>query len=425
MTGFSPRAYDPHPCYEPVDGVVLSGWTTLAVRASRTRLLAVDGPEIAPWDELVSQLRSELGQRGVAVRTLDAREGMASWETIVASTSSTELADDPEFETLADASLEDLFQRPVQAESETDAVTVIFGPGAALSGHDELWYFDLPKRFAEAAVVAGSGRNLGQRDMPGNPTPGNPTARRLFYVDWPILDRHRETIAPRVSLWIDAQDADRPTALEAPTLAATAAALVRRPLRTRPVFNTTVWGGHWGQRQLGLGTDQPNSAVGYELIAPEKDVASRRAILARYLAGPNVTSTTGLDVHDVFDRSRGGDEWATQVLEDAFRTLRGELAPWFTRFQATTVAFGGAMTGSWDLVLPPIRSGLTTAGARIDIELLPSAETERSAVVGAATYAHPVKVCLSSADEQSRRGVGAEASSAIPATPTPKEPQAR
>jgi mannose-6-phosphate isomerase class I len=272
VTGSSPRAYDPYPFYEPVGGVVLSGWTTLADHAARTRLLAVDGPEIAPWDELVSQLRRELGERGIAVHALDAREGMASWETIVASTSSTELADDPDFEKLAVASLEDLFRRPVQAEGDTDAVTVIFGPGAALSRHDELWYFDQPKRYAEAAVGAGTGHNLGQRDMPGNPTLDNPIARRLFYVDWPILDRHRDTIAPKVLLWIDAQDANRPTALEAPTLAATAAALVRRPFRTRPVFNTTVWGGHWGQRQLGMGTDQPNSAVGYELIAPESGV---------------------------------------------------------------------------------------------------------------------------------------------------------
>jgi predicted NBD/HSP70 family sugar kinase len=58
-----------------------------------------------------------------------------------------------------------------------------------------------------------------------------------------------------------------------------------------------------------------------------------------------VTSTTGLDVYDVFDRSRGGDEWATQVSEAALRALGGALAPWFTRFQANTVAFGGAMTG--------------------------------------------------------------------------------
>ena len=82
------------------------------------------------------------------------------------------------------------------------------------------------------------------------------------------------------------------------------------------------------------------------------------------------------------------------------------------------------MTGSWDLILPPLRRGLITAGARIDIELLPSADTERSAPVGAATSAHAVQVCLSSADEQSGRGVRAETASAIPATRTPKEPQA-
>jgi len=51
-----------------------------------------------------------------------------------------------------------------------------------------------------------------------------------------------------VSLWIDAQTAHRPTALEAATLVATAAALVRRPFRTRTMFNR------------------------YELIAPESGV---------------------------------------------------------------------------------------------------------------------------------------------------------
>lgn len=239
----------------------------LADRAARAGVLAVDGPEIAPWDELVSELRRELSRRDVAADIIDARDGMASWKTIRALTSSTELAEDPDFEKLAAASLQDLFQRPVQAERDTEAVTVIFGPGAALSRHDELWYLDQPKRYAEAAVGAGAGRNLGQQG-----TTSIATTRRLFYVDWPILDRHREAIAPMVSLWIDAQSAHRPTALDAATLAATAAALVRRPFRTRPMFNTTVWGGHWGQQQLGMGTDQPNSAVGYELIAPESGV---------------------------------------------------------------------------------------------------------------------------------------------------------
>jgi glucokinase len=121
-----------------------------------------------------------------------------------------------------------------------------------------------------------------------------------------------------------------------------------------------------------------------------EDVVSRRAILARYLAGPDVRRTPGLDVREVFERSRGGDAWATQVLQDAFRALGSALAPWFTRFEATAVAFGGAMIGSWDLILPPFRSGLTDAGAPIDIGLLPSVDTERSALVGAATHTHPL-----------------------------------
>ena len=304
MTDSASRDYEPCPCYEPVGGVVLSGWTMLADHAARTCVLAVDGPEIAPWEELINHLRCELSGRDIVIHTRDARDGMVSWDTIVASTSSTVLADDPDFETLADASLEDLFGLHVQAERDAEAVTVIFGPGAALSCHDELWYFDQPKRYAEAAVGAGTGRNLGQREMSGGPT-----TRRLFYVDWPILDRHRDAIAAQVSLWIDAQDVHRPTALEAATLADTAAALVHRPFRTRPVFNTTVWGGHWGQRQLGMGTDQPNTAVGYELIAPESGVLiGSQAELAvevpfQLLVSLHPTELLGESVHERFGTS--------------------------------------------------------------------------------------------------------------------------
>jgi glucokinase len=121
-----------------------------------------------------------------------------------------------------------------------------------------------------------------------------------------------------------------------------------------------------------------------------EDVVSRRAILARYLARPNVRNAPGLDVRDVFEASRAGDDWATQVVEDAFRALGGALAPWLTRFEATAVAFGGAMTGSWGLILPPLRRGLTQTGARADLELLRSADTETSALVGAAFYSHRV-----------------------------------
>lgn len=267
MTGCQPRGYDPWPYYRPVEGAVLSGWSILADLAKRTPVLAVDGPEIAPWSALVDHLRDRLRRQGMPVHMVDARDGMASWENIVAATTSAQLTDDPDFEVLASASLADLFEHPVDVDLAANGLTIVFGPGAALSRHRTLWYFDLPKRYAEAAVTSGSGHNLGQRGADDSPT-----TRRLFYVDWPILDRHRDQIASTVSLWIDAQDFERPTALDARTLQATTGQLARHPFRTRPTFNATTWGGHWGQQQLGVGLDQPNTALGYELIAPESGV---------------------------------------------------------------------------------------------------------------------------------------------------------
>jgi glucokinase len=118
-----------------------------------------------------------------------------------------------------------------------------------------------------------------------------------------------------------------------------------------------------------------------------EDVVSRRAILARYRSRGDEADSPRLDAREVFDRARRGDDWAAQVLNDAFEALGVALAPWLTRFQASVVAFGGAMTGSWDLVHAPIERGLATAGAPEDIALLLSADTERSALLGAATSA--------------------------------------
>jgi mannose-6-phosphate isomerase class I len=180
----------------------------------------------------------------------------------------------------------------------------VFGPGAALVEHDVLWYADLPKRYAEAAIVHGSARNLGQ---PAGTGPG--TTRRLFYLDWPLLDRHRDEIAPTIDRWIDVQTPGQPTSLDGTTLRQTAASLVRRPFRTRPTFNTVSWGGHWGQRVLGMNVDAQNTAIGYELIAPESGVLVGRAdgplveIPFQLLVSQCPSEMLGDEVHDTFGTS--------------------------------------------------------------------------------------------------------------------------
>jgi mannose-6-phosphate isomerase class I len=209
----------------------------------------------------------------VAVDVVDMRLCAAPWSVVVSRTASVaRLRDDPHFATLASGSLGDLFDSLPVVSRPVDGIVLVVGPGAALVDHDVLWYADLPKRYAESAVAAGRGQNLGQPASPGDVTAGPASMRRLFYIDWPLLDRHRDSLASRVEGWIDMQDPGCPRFLDGRSLRESLRALSGQPFRTRPVFNTTPWGGRWAQESLGVNVDARNTALGYELIAPESGI---------------------------------------------------------------------------------------------------------------------------------------------------------
>jgi mannose-6-phosphate isomerase class I len=262
------RPYIANPCYSPVGGVVASGWDDLAATLEvGTTVLAIDGPVVAGWVGLRQGLGQALERRQQQAGFIWTGDWLLSWSRFEQLTSSPELRDDPDFECLFSGRLADLAQIPENLDVSPGEVLVVYGPGAALAGHSTLWYTDLPKRYAEAVMSGGEGLNLGQRSGDG---PG--TTRRLFFVDWPLLDRHREEYLPSIDMWVDMQDASAPKFVDGVTLRGTLADLAHRPFRTRPTFNTTTWGGHWGQEFLGHNADAPNTGVGYELIAPEAGV---------------------------------------------------------------------------------------------------------------------------------------------------------
>ncbi|MFG1610784.1 class I mannose-6-phosphate isomerase [Actinoplanes sp. NPDC049265] len=253
--------YEPEPIYPPASGLVRRGWD--AVRDALPgpgAVLAVDGPMMLDWPALAAALPP-------GTLTVDMRGATVAWDQVQKRTASAEqLAGDPDFATLAPGTLADLIDELPAVPRQPGRLTVVYGPGAALADHDELWYADLPKRYAEHATTQGHGRNLGR---PGD---GTGTTQRLFYIDWPLLDRHRDAVAPGIAQWLDLQDPADPRMLAGPDLRATLEELARRPLRTRPTFNTTSWGGHWAQERLGMNTQARNTALGYELIAPESGV---------------------------------------------------------------------------------------------------------------------------------------------------------
>lgn len=270
-SGLSDRSvssYNPSPHYPPVGGSVGRGWAGAVDTLPTTlRTLAVDGPVVLDWEQVARAVTELLGLRG-RVDVVDLRGAGKPWAAIERLTRSAALGDDPNFETLAAGTLADLLDfdlLPAQPPAPGE-IRLLLGPGAAAAEHDVLWWADLPKRYAEAAVTAGHGRNLlAPADVPA-------TTKRLFYIDWPLLDRHRDDHARRIDLWLDTQDVADPRCIPGTVLRQTCAGLARRPHRTRPTFNSTSWGGQWAREDLGHNPDKANTALGYELIAPESGV---------------------------------------------------------------------------------------------------------------------------------------------------------
>jgi mannose-6-phosphate isomerase class I len=90
-----------------------------------------------------------------------------------------------------------------------------------------------------------------------------------MFVDWPLEDRHRRALVPRIDRYVDVSDAAQPRSLSGDALRGTLAALVGAPFRTRPAFLAQPWGGRWAREVLGATGSEPNAGLGYELIAPE------------------------------------------------------------------------------------------------------------------------------------------------------------
>ncbi|PPS90676.1 class I mannose-6-phosphate isomerase [Streptomyces sp. MH60] len=300
------RSYDPLPSYQPVGGKVAVGWPALAADLPPGPLvLAVDGPAALDWTALADGLAGAVRAAGRDIAPIDVRDHYA----VAADERITPLpvpADDPFFTPLSEARVADLFDSPPRPERPArDGVVLVYGPGASLCEPDLLWYADLPKRYAEAAVSKGElpvGVNLGRSAAPGDLV-------RLFYTDWPVLDRHRDAIAARIDRWIDVQDAAGPAALDGAALRSTLAHLARGPVRTRPYFNSTPWGGQWAASELGFTPRAGNTALGYELIAPEAGVvigdkdAAQVEVPFQLLCAAHPEEMLGEDVHRVFGTS--------------------------------------------------------------------------------------------------------------------------
>ena len=217
----------------------------------------------------VRGLAKALEGLGRPAELLSTSAWLLPWPRVRQLTSSPELADDPDFDRLASGELAELLRVPGRLSTHEARVLIVFGPGAALRDPCSL------VRGPAQALRRGGG-HLGRRTQPG------PAGRTGPGDDPPaVLPRlagagpaPRRRSRPTSTCWLDLPGPGVPPAwpwtggAARATLADLAAAALPYPahLQHHPVGRAL--GAARARPQPGA----PNTALGYELIAPESGI---------------------------------------------------------------------------------------------------------------------------------------------------------
>lgn len=96
--------------------------------------------------------------------------------------------------------------------------------------------------------------------------------RQIYYIDFPIHDKHRKASFSFVNFYADSSTADMPRVLPAESVREITGKLMSLPLRIKPLYEPGVWGGQWLKRNRKLPKKMVNCAYGFEIIAPEQSL---------------------------------------------------------------------------------------------------------------------------------------------------------
>jgi len=268
--------YDIYPAHDVEDGLILAGFDQLARLLARHQSIVIDGYVGIDWEDFRERLDAALKDVRVEARWSPVSTALKSADDIRRMITPYLGGDDPLFGTRFLGALSDFFDMESLAKMKPKAESapqILYGCGAALSDWDGfLVYVDLPKNELQFRSRAGGVRNLGA----ANPEPPKVQYKRFYFVDWPVLNRHKEQILSRVDLIVDGQRPAEPAFMAADAWREGLQKLAHSSFRVRPWFEPGPWGGQWIREKIpGLSPDVPNYAWSFEMIVPENGLVFR------------------------------------------------------------------------------------------------------------------------------------------------------
>ncbi len=265
--------YDIYPSFRIDDNNVSEGYDSLFEFIRKNHLIIIDGYNGAGFDAFRENLEKILEREGITSSWKNFRDFYLPENKIREITNPFLGESDPLFGTRTSLVLEDLlipgFKESYMPDSGCD-INFVIGPGASLIPEPGLLlYIDIPKNEILAASRRVEMTNLGL-SSPSNP---KEMYKYFYFVEWIVLNRHKELLLPHADIWIDGQRRDTPVWMEGSVLRQTLRLMSHSIFRARPWFESGAWGGSWIKNNIpGLRQDVPNYAWSYELITPENGI---------------------------------------------------------------------------------------------------------------------------------------------------------